>query len=349
MTNRKASMEGARALQAPQQAPLVLKRSLPFSPIDESGIGFGAFLLTNAKEEEHIGDSFEVSKNDMSAKAFQMLVKKAKASFNGENKAVTLRLKTHYVPKPPAKDSPWVCSICQSGKHKNLCVAFLKSQTKHKDYFCEQACAHPQGICSDCMKKMKNCCPFCRKDFSGFAVFEKKTEKEMKLVRFSSLSYNQSPNDAYRLATSRLNLSRSANELAQLSAEQRLDHTNALRYAGLISMERVTRTPLPAKIFQAKIIAFNKMRRVESFATQHDLSADGLVTSAELHQDCIELDELIVFMRKQQREFDSSNFYTWEEAFPRTHGMMNALREFVDQIVFIPVAKPVTIDLTSLE
>lgn len=306
------------------------------------------------KENDHSGDSFDVSKNDMSARAFQMLVKKGKASFNGENKEVKLRLKTHYVPKPPAKDSKWVCNICETGKQKNLCVAFLKSRKKNQDYFCEQVCAHPEGICSDCMKKM-NSCPYCRKNFSDFAVFEKKTEKEMKLVRFSSLSFNQSSDDAYRLATSHLNLSRSADELAQLNSEQRSNHMNALRYAGLLSTERGTRRPLSPKIFQAKIIAMNKIRRVKNFVHQHLLSSHGrndelyknLCISAELYQDCIDIDELIYFMRKQQREFDSSNFYKWEEAFPSLHNMIHAVGKFVDEIVFLPIAEPVTIDLTS--
>lgn len=306
-------------------------------------------ILSNT---EAIRTTFDISKNDLTMSQSQTIRRgNVRFSFCDNVTEATIDLDISYVPDPLAnKETPWLCTICQEQK-KEVCVPLNPASfcLGEKIWTCHQSCAHPEVICSKCMNACQNTCPFCRKRFCIYAIFDRKNGNEMRLSQKNRFAVEYFRNfTPYSYVTRDLRLDLPYGHFRNLNRSEKEEVRAEIAYASLLTMEDDSPIAVSPMMAQSRIRWSSQIQTLETFVAQNPVNTTELKVQRSLRNICLKLDEQIQSAKEFIVAFDESKmFRKWRQWFPRTFARINSLQHHIDRVLFLPVARAETIDLVE--
>lgn len=300
-----------------------------------------------------IRTTFDISKNDLTMSQSQTIRRgNVRLSFFNNVTEATIDLHLSYVPDPLAnKANPWLCSICHEHSQKEVCVPLDAGSFAYceKVWECRQSCAHPEVICSKCMESCQNTCPFCRKSFSIYAIFDIKNGDEMKLSQKNSFAIEYFKKfTPYSYATRHLRLNLPYGHFRNLNASEKNKVLGEISFASLLTMEDDSPIAMSPMMAQSRIKWSSQIQALETFVAQNPVNTTDLNVQPSLRNICLKLDEQIQNAKDFIVDFDEwTIFAKWRHHFPRTFARINSLQHHIDRVLFLPVARAETIDLVQ--
>lgn len=305
-----------------------------------------------------IRTTFDISKNNLTMSERQT-VRRGNVRFrfcNTVNEA-TIDLELFYVHDPLAnKENPWLCTICQEHSQKEVCVPLNPTGfcLGEKVWKCRQSCAHPEVICSKCMQSCQSTCPFCRKRFSIYAIFDRKNGNEMKLSQKNRFAVEYFENfTPYSYATRDLRVALPYGTFRNLDASERKEVLGEISYAALLTMEddspiEMSPIEMSPMMAQSRMLWNSQIQALETFVTQNPVNTTDLKVQRSLRSMCFKLDEQLQSAKKFIAAFEESKlFRKWRQWFPHTFARINSLQHHIDRVLFLPVARAETINLVE--